>query len=128
QGKALTVVASGFLNPANNSEGPAFGLWVALPTGGDLVALPLVPLSTENFSASQISLYPNPASNELNVALSNPAQNVSGRIIDISGREVSNYRNITEKINVSGLANGMYILDLTIDGKSYQQKFLINKN
>ncbi|NHM06783.1 DUF4397 domain-containing protein, partial [Flavobacterium sp. CYK-4] len=42
QGKALTVVASGFLNPANNSEGPAFGLWVALPTGGDLVALPLV--------------------------------------------------------------------------------------
>jgi len=42
-GKALTVVASGFLDPANNSNGAAFGLWVALPTGGSLVQLPLAP-------------------------------------------------------------------------------------
>ena len=41
-GAALTVYASGFLNPANNSNGPAFGLWVALPTGGALIPLPLV--------------------------------------------------------------------------------------
>jgi hypothetical protein len=40
-GAALTVVASGFLNPANNSSGPAFGLWVALPAGGNLVELPI---------------------------------------------------------------------------------------
>ncbi|MBN2842029.1 MAG: hypothetical protein JXM68_03010, partial [Sedimentisphaerales bacterium] len=42
-GAALTVVASGFLNPANNSNGSAFGLWVALPAGGNLVQLPLAP-------------------------------------------------------------------------------------
>lgn len=41
-GSALTVYASGFLNPANNSDGPGFGLWVALPAGGPLVQLPLV--------------------------------------------------------------------------------------
>ncbi len=41
-GAALTVVASGFLNPANNSGGAPFGLWVALPSGGNLVPLPLV--------------------------------------------------------------------------------------
>lgn len=127
QGQALTVLASGFLNPANNSNGPAFGLWVALPTGGDLIPLPLVPLSTENFSTSQISLYPNPASNELNVSISSPTQNISGKVIDISGREVMNYNNVIEKIEVSALSNGMYILDLSIDNKSYQQKFMINK-
>jgi len=33
-------VASGFLNPSNNSNGPAFGLYVALPSGGELVGLP----------------------------------------------------------------------------------------
>ncbi|MEY3444714.1 MAG: hypothetical protein RLZZ519_2995, partial [Bacteroidota bacterium] len=45
-GAAAVVVASGFLNPANNSNGPAFGLYVALPTGGALVALPSAPIST----------------------------------------------------------------------------------
>lgn len=42
---SIVVVASGFLNPANNSNGPGFGLYVALPSGGDLVALPNVGLS-----------------------------------------------------------------------------------
>ncbi len=46
-GAAITVVASGFLSPGNNSNGPAFGLWVALASGGDLVELPLYsPLNT----------------------------------------------------------------------------------
>jgi len=45
-GAAAVVVASGFLNPANNNNGPSFGLYVALPSGGNLVALPAVPIST----------------------------------------------------------------------------------
>ncbi|MBP1469045.1 DUF4397 domain-containing protein, partial [Candidatus Chloroploca sp. M-50] len=39
-GAALTVVASGFLNPANNSDGKPFGLFVATAAGGNLIALP----------------------------------------------------------------------------------------
>src|SRR5690606_29334051 len=39
-GSAITVVASGFLNPAANQNGEAFGLWVALADGGDLIPLP----------------------------------------------------------------------------------------
>ncbi|MFN2395293.1 MAG: DUF4397 domain-containing protein, partial [Bacteroidales bacterium] len=41
EGAALTVVASGFLNPADNSDGPAFGLFVATADGGALLELPL---------------------------------------------------------------------------------------
>lgn len=37
---AIVVVASGFLDPSVNSNGEEFGLWVALPQGGDLVELP----------------------------------------------------------------------------------------
>ncbi len=45
-GKAVTVVASGFLNPALNNNGEAFGLWVALPDEEDLTPLPVfTPLS-----------------------------------------------------------------------------------
>lgn len=40
QGAALVVVASGFVNPAANSNGPSFGLWVSLPSGGPLIPLP----------------------------------------------------------------------------------------
>jgi len=36
---AVTVFASGFLNPAENQDGPAFGLWVSLATGGALIEL-----------------------------------------------------------------------------------------
>ena len=51
QGAALTVLASGFLNPANNSNGPAFGLWVALPSGGALVELPAATIPTARIQA-----------------------------------------------------------------------------
>ncbi len=67
-GAALAVLASGFLNPAMNSNGPAFGLWVALPAGGPLVQLPQVANPTArvqvvhnsaDLAASQVDVYLN---------------------------------------------------------------------
>lgn len=38
-GKSLTIVASGFLDPSQNSNGPKFGLWIATSLGGNLIQL-----------------------------------------------------------------------------------------
>jgi hypothetical protein len=40
-GQAMAVIASGFLDPTMNNNGAAFGLFVALPSGGELVELPV---------------------------------------------------------------------------------------
>jgi hypothetical protein len=55
-GVALTVLASGFLNPANNSGGPAFGLYVALPSAGNLIPLP-----SQNISTARVQVIHNAA-------------------------------------------------------------------
>ncbi len=52
QGQALTIVASGFLNPSQNSNGPALGLWVAKHSGGNLIPLTLI-LSAPTADATQ---------------------------------------------------------------------------
>ena len=41
KGKAITIIASGFLNPAANGEGSAFGLYVVTADGGPFQALPV---------------------------------------------------------------------------------------
>jgi len=43
EGAAITAVASGFLDPSNNSNGPAFGIWIALASGGDMIPLTVYP-------------------------------------------------------------------------------------
>ncbi|WP_240032217.1 DUF4397 domain-containing protein [Psychroflexus aestuariivivens] len=68
EGQALTVVASGFLDPIANQNGPEFGLWVALPDGGDLIELALIPEPV--FARAQIiHNSPDPAATMVDVYL-----------------------------------------------------------
>ncbi|MBL7950110.1 MAG: DUF4397 domain-containing protein [Flavobacteriales bacterium] len=88
---ALTVLASGFLAPANNSNGPAFGLYVALPAGGALIPLPLITNvgMEEGLSDVELSAWPNPATGELNVSLTAAqGRSITGTLVDMTGRTV----------------------------------------
>ncbi len=128
QGAALTVVASGFLNPAVNSDGAAFGLWVALASGGNMIALPNIPLSSQSFDFSTVAIFPNPTSEVLNINIPFSFETVSGQVIDISGRAVKSINKVENSIDVSNLSNGLYVLDLLIDNKPFKQKFIVSKN
>lgn len=86
---ALTVLASGFLNPAANSDGPDFGLYVALPAGGALIPLP-VTTGVEDAILGNTQLYPNPARNQARLAFTlEKASEVGYMIVDMRGRVVA---------------------------------------
>lgn len=123
QGAAITVLASGFLNPAANSNGPAFGLWVALATGGDLIPLPTSTLSNSDFDVAKLALYPNPANEQLNLNIPFTFENFQGTIYDVSGRKVKTFTS-PNSMDISNLSNGIYMLNSLIDGVSSTQKFV----
>lgn len=123
QGQAITVLASGFLDPSVNSNGPEFGLFAALPTGGNLIPLPEATAGTEKFSAKKISVHPNPAKDVVTITIPFAHTALSGKLYDMAGREVRSFKGTS--INVSGLENGIYVLSGDADGKSFQQKIVV---
>ena len=124
-GAALMVLASGFLDPSLNSNGPAFGLWVALPTGGELIPLPQAPLSVADYNVDKLALYPNPTRGEINLAIPFSFEFFDATIYDISGRIIKK-TNTPQVIDVINLTNGVYMIDTLIDGRQYTQKFVKN--
>jgi hypothetical protein len=123
-GAALTVLASGFLAPANNSNGPAFGLWVALPAGGDLVELPLATSVVENDLIASIAAWPNPANDQLFLAIdSKRIAQADLRLTDLTGRVVRTLPAASLAsganrlvVDLNGLAEGMYQLSIAGEG------------
>ena len=131
--EAFTVLASGFLSPSSNSNGPAFGLWVALAAGGNLVELPVLTGVEELASKVNGKTYPNPATDVVHVqySLKTPAV-IALKVRDLSGREL-----MTENlgiqsvggheldVNVSTLPAGSYLLELSGDQQRLVQKISV---
>jgi len=113
-GAALTVLASGFLDPSQNSNGPDFGLWVATPLGGPLLALPSVPLSVSEFDSSTFAIYPNPANERINISASGvDLSQYSVAVTDMLGRQVLKAdMNVEGSIDVNNLSEGIYNLTI----------------
>jgi hypothetical protein len=85
-------------------------------------------LAVEEISELGLNLYPNPATTSFEVSFDNArSSNGSVRIIDINGKTVmtQNINSLNGTINCDGLTNGMYFVELTVDGKSAVKKMNI---
>jgi len=116
RGAALTVVASGFLNPSVNSNGAGFGLWVAAPGGGNMIPLPSVPNSVQNMSSSLIGVYPNPAVDRVSITYPEDFSRGSFQVQDALGRiiisEVLEAEVSQKDVSVMGWLPGIYHITL----------------
>jgi hypothetical protein len=131
------VLASGFLNPANNSDGAAFGLFAALSTGGPLVGLPVATgIDDIANNISNIGLFPNPVSGETVTIQYNLSGQGSVRleVVNILGNKmiVQELGNKTagsnsETINVNQLPQGFYISRIISGNEEQVARLIINR-
>ena len=133
EGAALTVVASGFLNPDNNSNGESFGLYVALPEGGELVPLPIWLGTKEIIVSEKVSAFPNPVTNILNVQYSLIKDaDVSIEVYDILGSKIIEEQSSTKSnqlqnttIDVSTLDSGLYFVKINAGESAITKKIQV---
>jgi hypothetical protein len=125
--QALVVVASGFLNPAVNSNGPAFGLWVALSTGGALIELPedLTVSIVEQSDNTNVTVYPNPAKDVI-IIKGIVLGNAEIKLMDVAGKLISNklYSTSENSINISKLPRGSYHIMINNDSNPIHANFI----
>lgn len=84
-----------------------------------------VALGTESFFASNYAVYPNPATNVLNISSKNTTVFNQVQLTDINGRIVKSEKNtgvITTQINIADLNAGVYFLKVTSDQGSFSTK------
>ncbi len=127
-GLALSVLASGFLDPSVNSNGPAFGLWAALPTGGNLVQLPaLLPtgINNEVELSNFLQVYPNPFTSSLKIN-NTSGKNLKFTLTDVSGRELLSNSNLndSQSIDTETLASGVYLLNVKSEQSTHTYKLI----
>lgn len=127
-GASLTVLASGFLTPASNSNGAAFGLFAVPASGGPFIPLPSIPLSVSNVvsNSAEFTLAPNPSNGMMSV-IHNLNGAVDYTVLDLTGRVVrTGNLEASQTLDVSALTPGAYLLQLRNGSASAVSRFVRN--
>ena len=117
------LIASGLNQPQSmvlfNNE-----LYIAESGANRIVKLNISNLSNENFHTSfSLSVYPNPVQNILNIQTQEIIKEIA--VYYVLGKKVAVSQVSTNSINVSNLAQGMYIVKVMNDNdKSFSTKFI----
>jgi uncharacterized repeat protein (TIGR01451 family) len=123
--KAKTGLTDGTL--INNTAHIYFDFNTAIVTNTTINTID-IPLTVKNVSNGVLSakVYPNPANNELTIAVEGQ-KNFSMVMYDVLGRPVSKSQSNSGKltVNTSEFASGLYMLEITADGKELNTKLNI---
>ncbi|TGE20767.1 T9SS type A sorting domain-containing protein [Hymenobacter aquaticus] len=81
-------------------------------------------------SGPQLSVYPNPSTGEVTVVTDGTGENAALEVYDSFGRQIQRIPQLPagkreQKVNLSGLAPGIYIIRLQLRGNSLSQKVVL---
>ena len=119
-------------NPTNNTpwlfQNPTPSQWGVWFSNGVRVLSELENVEAET---SQVSIFPNPSSDILNLKISGLDEVRGFEIYDMTGRLIMvntlTDQQLETEINVSSLPQGSYILGVTTQDKRYNSQFVINR-
>jgi blue copper oxidase len=93
---------------------------------GQYVLVDSTALGVNDISDEGVGLYPNPVSAKLNIPASdNHISEIA--ILDISGQTIMTYSDPSKQIDVSHLADGVYILRMNTGAVSHTRRFTVMK-
>lgn len=81
-------------------------------------------LATTNVKKLETTIFPNPANDVLNIT--KVSSKSSYKIYSVDGKLINSGNVKENKVNVSKLSKGVYLITIEEDGKSYQTKFIKN--
>ena len=129
---AITVLASGFVDTTANNGGAAFGLWVALASGGNLIELPSLTVGLEDIGfINQLKLFPNPARDVITIELESTESNeLTYEVLNMFGSVMMNQQarvlpgenNYT--FDLGKLPNGYYFIRIRSEAQAQVLPFL----
>ena len=125
-GKSAVILASGFLAPAANQNGPAFGL-LAVLADGTAILLGNITGIEESAAASTFSIYPNPAADFVRINPTDKAINSTVEISNAIGQVVITERltNSTLFIPLTGFDKGMYFVSVQNENGKAISKLIV---
>jgi hypothetical protein len=128
---AIVVMASGFLNPAANQNGPAFGL-LAVTRSGNAILLPIFTSVVKSLLQNGFTLYPNPSAGRFVIQSERGDKITAAEAVGMDGKTISmNINPISSSdsgVEVSGnLKSGLYMLKTrTASGEWFASKIMVD--
>jgi len=83
-------------------------------------------LASAKIATLDLTIYPNPVTNEIRIHTNFELNGGIIQVYDITGRPVRAFKAVSDRIDVSGLAAGIYTLVYTKNGKTITRKFVKN--
>jgi hypothetical protein len=113
---------------------PSLGTWLYRlrieSKEGKVNYSPVKVMTTENCKDFEVLIYPNPASEQLNITLQGSSKVQSYELLDVVGKKIrsGNLESSSNNVlDVSQLSKGSYIIKLTIDGTTTNQQIQLTK-